>query len=277
MEKKKPAELRLLKDGVVFGPTDRQGLEKLLAAGRLTTDDRVSVRNAEWIRIGDYLSAPASPRSEAPPTISSGAPTPRKKKGDLRVLAGGRVIGSLHRDDVERLWKAARVGDDDLLCALGGPWMRVGDFFAPPPAPVMPVMQPPAAPMPIPIPVPAAPRPMPVPISVPRPGGTSPVAPEPASPVASPPQFDAGLSPPQRASSPAAGYRVRVMPPPPTNDEWFVRVRGVHSAPLKKHHVQALFQAREISLDNVARHPTWSENDWRPIRSIPALADIGRP
>lgn len=46
----------------------------------------------------------------------------------------------------------------------------------------------------------------------------------------------------------------------------------VYSA--RRHHVKALYQAQEITLDSVARHTTWNDNDWRPIRSIPALADI---
>lgn len=284
MAAKKHADLRLLKDGVVFGPTDRQGLEKLLAAGRITTEDRVSVRNADWIRIGDYLAAPAASPSKTAVSPSPVEPAPRRKKGDLQVLADGRVISALHRDDVERLWKAARLGDDDLICALGGPWMRVGDFFAPPapPEPVAPappapsVDQQPAAPTTVPISV-TAPTPMPIPVPLPQPGPTPAVAPVPVPPTVVSPQLGAEVVQPSAMSSPG-GYRVRAMPPPPTStsDEWFVRVRGVHSAPLRKYHVKALFQAREITLDNVARHPTWAENDWRPIISIPALADIGR-
>ena len=66
-------------------------------------------------------------------------------------------------------------------------------------------------------------------------------------------------------------------PAPPANDDWFVRVRGMHSASLRKHHVKNLYQAREITLDCLARHASWHDNDWRPIHSIPQLADITRP
>lgn len=172
-------------------------------------------------------------------------------EGELRVLVGGRIISSIHRDELERLWKAARVQEDDLICALGGPWMRVGDFFAPaiPTAPVM-RSSPVAAARPMPV---SRPAPIPIPL--------------PVSP------------PPGEVSSPNAAYRVTALPPQPAavTDEWFVRVRGVHSAPLRKHHLKALFQAREITLENVARHPTWPENHWKPISSIHDLADVDRP
>lgn len=275
---KKQADLRLLRNGVVFGPTDREGLEKLLASGRITTDDRVSVRNAAWIPIGDFLAAPAAPsQTDTSAPVALAAP-PVKKKGELKVLTGGRMVSGLHRDEVERLWKAARVKEDDLICALGGPWMRAGDFFAPPPPPVValaertPIEK---QPLPMPILVPATPKPMPVPMRPPQPADDTPYA---APPAEASPQLGALVVQPGVTAPTGGGYRVRLLPPPPTSvsDEWFVRVRGVHSAPLKKQHVKALFQAREITLDNVARHPTWAENDWRPISSIATLADIGR-
>jgi hypothetical protein len=271
--KKKEGDLRLLKDGVVFGPTDREGLDRLLAAGRVTLADHVSLRNADWVSIAEFLSAPAAP-AKATPTAALPAPPP-KKKGDLRILSGGRVVSSLTRGEVEQLRAAGRIGGDDLVCALNGPWMPVGNFLAPPP-PVTPQLVAPQAPSP-PAPVPAPP---PAPIT---PSPSSPAAPLPVAPVHatvwSPPLIAPYTAPRQSPPAPAAlGYALTPhRPPPPLHDDWYVRVRGIHSAPLRKHHVKALYQAREITLDCVARHPAWHENDWRPIHSIPQLADITRP
>ena len=58
------------------------------------------------------------------------------------------------------------------------------------------------------------------------------------------------------------------------SDVWFVRVRGMHSAPLKKHHVRTLFEARELTADSPARNENWPENAWSPIYLIPELADV---
>lgn len=56
------------------------------------------------------------------------------------------------------------------------------------------------------------------------------------------------------------------------SDVWFVRVRGMHSAPLKKHHVRTLFEARELTADSPARNENWPEDAWSPIYLIPELA-----
>jgi hypothetical protein len=169
----------------------------------------------------------------------------------------------LTRDDVEGLWKASRVGDDDLLCAVGGPWMRVGDFFAPPAVetPVSPAANASPSPAPVPIPVRKASQPllMPIPLQ-PKQGGAPQNAPQPLAAAVPQAPAASGQSPNSRLI-----------------DQWFVRVRGIHSSPLKLQHVKALYQAREVTLDNVARHPSWSENDWRPLHSIPELAGITRP
>ncbi|HVX15092.1 MAG TPA: hypothetical protein VHC22_28125 [Pirellulales bacterium] len=311
---KRDGDLRLLKNGVVFGPTDREGLDKLLAAGRVTPADHVSVRNADWIPIADFLAAPAAPPLIAPAQTAAPVTGSRRAKGDLRVLTAGRVIGSLSRSDVEQLHAGGRIGADDLICAHNGPWMPVGDFLSPPPpvekppiaanvvttaadpAPATPAPYtpddeddpvvftplspaPPMAPAPAAPPPPVAPVPAPPPPIAPAPAPPAPLSP---APPAWPPPLIAQVVVPRPAAAPVhapASYPLaRLRPPaPPANDEWFVRVRGIHSAPLRKHHVKALYQAREITLDNAARHPTWHENDWRPIHSIPQLADIVQP
>lgn len=285
MAKQKQGELRLLKNGVVFGPTDREGLDRLLSSGRIGPDDHVSVSNGPWTRIADYLSAPAvAARPSAPPAPKPDA-KPSQKKGDLRVLTGGRIVGLLTRDDVEGLWKAARVGDDDLICAVGGPWMRVGDFFAPPAveSPVSPAASAPAAspsttnpanttasPAPAPLPLRKASQPllMPIPLK-PKQAGTSQNAPQPL----------AATSPQSPATSGLSGSLLESEHTPSSrlSDEWFVRVRGIHSTSLKLQHVKSLFQAKEVTLDSLARHPSWPEKDWRPLHSIPEFAAITRP
>ena len=61
------------------------------------------------------------------------------------------------------------------------------------------------------------------------------------------------------------------------DDQWYVRIRAMCSAPLGKRHLKALYQSREITAETLARHPKWHENDWRPIAAIPELAELSRP
>jgi hypothetical protein len=283
MARNREGDLRLLKDGVVFGPTDRAGLDKLLALGRITPTDQVSVRNADWISIAHYLAAPAAVAEEKPVAPLQAEASP-KKRGDLRVISGGRIIGSLSRVNVEQLRTTGRLNDDELICAVGGPWMRIGDFLSPPAAPAaLAVVE--AVPLET---LPLAEVVSPV-IAIEDPIEAEVIEPEPAPPVTRPRTSSAPprsspppvrhVPAPQQIAQPAAAYLLSgIRPPaPPANDEWFVRVRGIYSAPLRRHHVKALYQAQEITLDSVARHTTWHDNDWRPIRSIPTLADIAQP
>jgi hypothetical protein len=59
-------------------------------------------------------------------------------------------------------------------------------------------------------------------------------------------------------------------------DQWYVRVHGIHSAPLTRRQVRALFYAQEITGRTVARHVTWQPEAWQPIDSIPELAEMLR-
>ncbi|HUY92088.1 MAG TPA: hypothetical protein VMV10_25325 [Pirellulales bacterium] len=269
MGKKKEGDLRLLKDGVVFGPTDRQGLENLLAAGRVGPEDHVSVCNADWMTISDFLavSAPTSAVGQPAPTTQS-ARTVRAKRGDLRIVNASRVVSSLTQDDVEGLLRARRIGNDDLISAEQGPWMRVGDFLTA--RPVRRAASSASVPTSTAAPIqPAAPLPTAVPLPVATPVDFQPLPVPRASPVPPP-----AVAPYPISATPLLGAldpRIRA------GDDWFVRVRGVHSAPLKVHHVKALYQAKEVTLDDNARHPSWADNDWRPMHSIPELADIVRP
>ncbi|MGH7136150.1 MAG: hypothetical protein ACREHD_10445 [Pirellulales bacterium] len=82
MAKRKEGDLRLLRDGRVFGPTDREELDRLLAAGRLTLADHVSVRNADWITIAEFLAAPAAPESPQAPAAAAPAASTSPARAD---------------------------------------------------------------------------------------------------------------------------------------------------------------------------------------------------
>ncbi|HWB11066.1 MAG TPA: hypothetical protein VG826_17695 [Pirellulales bacterium] len=302
MAKKKEGDLRLLKDGVVFGPTDRAWLDRLLSAGRVTLEDRISVRNADWISIADYLATAQPPDAAASPEAASAGPVPatqvssppaagQKKAGDLRVLNNGRVISALTRAEVQQLLAGGRLDEDDLVCALDGPWMRVGDFLS-----TKSVVQP-------------SRQRWSQEAGAPAPGG-----PEGRSPVGdASPHVDRSAdsnatmpmvvmaghvevvqskTPPLPLAEPMAVVGKAVASPDPAvayqlgsagkekpklEDQWYVRIRAMCSAPLGKRHLKALYQSREITSETVARHPKWHENDWRPIDTIPELADLSQP
>lgn len=121
MVKQKSGELRILKGDVVYGPMSRGELERLLSESRFVPSDQVSVLGAPWTTIAQYL---------APPPLDQ-QPIPERC---LRVLKGMRMFPPLSRQEVVELAAQGRIGDDDLVRALEGPWMRLADFFAPPPA-----------------------------------------------------------------------------------------------------------------------------------------------
>lgn len=325
----KVGDLRVLKNGAVYGPFDRALLEQMIESGRIERSDQVSVRGAPWTSIGEFLATPPAtavgPRSPSMPTPDS-AP---KKQGSLRVLRGNRMVGSLDRGQVEQLHASGRLGDDDLICAKGGPWMLVGDFLAPPrpraamgampaaapagpiepaknPPPFIsqtardaraqpPVAQPPVAQPPVAQPPVAKPVSRQPPVARPIYGHQPPAEPPHdqlpvARPVAGRPPMARPAYEPTSDDEPAYEEPEWVTPEeaavetairrdlfaeldePVLKDEWYVRVRGIHSAPLKKQHVRMLIESREITLDAAARHCSWRETDWRAIRTIPQLA-----
>jgi len=80
-------------------------------------------------------------------------------------------------------------------------------------------------------------------------------------------------------SNPAVTYKVSSVSrekKSDLDDQWYVRIRAMSSAPLGIRHLKALYQSREITSESMARHPKWDENDWRPIHSIPELAELSR-
>ncbi|MGH7139035.1 MAG: hypothetical protein ACREHD_25090 [Pirellulales bacterium] len=249
---KKDGELRLLKSGAVYGPMSRDDFDRLRSSGKVGLDDLVSVRGGAWMRVADYLAPAAEAGTSAPSSIASAKAATPLDDADavLRLLTGKRIVTSLSRAEVNQLHQSGRIDGDDLICALYGPWMRVGDFLAPPGAiPAATLLEEHTGESLATVPtatLPAQPAPRPIaPLVIPGPAAPVPIA------------FPSFV--------PASGTLLR--------DEWYVRVRGVHSAPLGKRHVKALFEAKEIARDNVARHPTWPDNAWLPIHTIPQLAD----
>ncbi len=122
MANTKSGDLRILKGEAVYGPMAHDELERLLEAARFAAHDQVSVSGAPWITIEQYL----RPKPAEAPSIPERC---------LRVLKGRRMFPPLSRQEVVDLAAEGRIGDDDLICALDGPWMRLADFFAPPPPP----------------------------------------------------------------------------------------------------------------------------------------------
>ncbi|HXT58923.1 MAG TPA: hypothetical protein VN699_09810 [Pirellulales bacterium] len=119
MAKQKTGDLRILKGGNVFGPMLREDLERLLAARKIAPSDQVSVAGAPWIAVEEHLN-PRAPDQE---------PIPERC---LQVLKGRRMFGPMTRQEVVDLAASGRIDDEDLISALGGPWMRLADFFAAP-------------------------------------------------------------------------------------------------------------------------------------------------
>lgn len=252
---KKDGEFRLLKSGAIYGPMSHDDFERLRSAGKVGADEFVSVRGGPWMTVADFVRSSAlaaRPEALVAPAsdVAAGAAALEDNDPVLRLLTGKRIVTALSRAEVNQLRQSGRVDDDDLICALYGPWMRVGDFFSPPRA--------------------KSPTTLLEEVGI-APGPAAQNAASPAQPAPRP------LAPLTVAGPPAANDfpapSAAVLRATSLSDEWFVRVRGVHSAPLRKHHVKALFEAQEITRDNVARHASWPENAWLPIHIIPQLAD----
>jgi hypothetical protein len=226
MAKTKSGDLRILKGEAVYGPMARDELERMLEAARFAPHDQVSVSGAPWITIEQYL----RPAPAAAPAVPDRC---------LRVLKGRRMFPPLSRQDVVDLAAEGRIGDDDLICALDGPWMRLADFFAPPPPP----------------PQPPAPKP-------PEPQVEEIVEAVEVEPM---PEYAPAVG---RLSIADLLERKCEWP-----DHWFAKVRGRHSAPMQMRHIRLLYQSGELTLDCPVRNIEWPQNDWRRIRDVPELLE----
>ncbi|HVW36048.1 MAG TPA: hypothetical protein VHB99_02045 [Pirellulales bacterium] len=222
MAKPKAGELRVLKGQSVFGPMTRADLDRLLASGKIAASDHVSVLGAAWIAISDYLK----------PVPFDQTPIPERC---MQVLRGKKMFGGLTRQEVLDLATAGRIGPDDLVSALDGPWMRLADFLTPP-----------APPIPL------------------------------AEDDDEEDEAEAVLIEvlPEHAVE-IGRFRIQDMLEniEKLPDEWYVRVRGVHSSPLSMRHVRQLYQSREIDLECPVRNSNWRHEDWRELRTVPELLE----
>lgn len=258
---KKHGDVRVRQRNTIYGPMTHADVEKLHEAGRIKGTDQVSVRNSPWRPLDEYLASATSPPPSTQPFVAGldqpSVPVAGRKEGLLRVLKGKRIFGSLSKPQVADLLASGRVDEDDLICALDGPWMRLADFFAPPRT----ASPPPAS-------LEEEPEVYRPPEGVVEPEVVTAEVVEEEEVV----DLDAGfVTAAAGYTAPLLGARRELV------DEWFVKVRGIHSAPLRKHHVRMLFQAREITPDCPARHPSWKSENWWPIKSIPELAEVLTP
>ncbi|HWB09113.1 MAG TPA: hypothetical protein VG826_07815 [Pirellulales bacterium] len=213
MAVKKEGELRVRKGESIYGPMTREDFDRLLATGRFSLADFVSVWGGPWTEVLQFVSPPVAADPE---------------DGHLRVLRGDRIFGALNLRRLKQLCAEGRVTGDDLVCAMGGPWMPVADFLSPP-----------------------------------RPPEEVPVEIEESDEL-----LEAEVE-----YVPLTWYRVYSQDVDEQQvDQWYVRVRGIHSAPLTRQQIRQLWFAQEIGTGNLARHVTWHAEFWQPIHSIPELA-----
>jgi hypothetical protein len=219
MAAKKEGELRVRKGESVYGPMTRADFDGLLASGRFSLSDFISVWGGPWIEVIRFVAQ------------AEGGGNSQAVSKPLRVLRGDHIFSSLDQQQVSQLVRDGRIDNDDLVSAMGGPWMSVADFLSPP-------------------------RPL-EPLRIREP---EPIAKEPWEYI-----------PPKWYHAYRAALEEQL------SDQWFVRIRGIHSAPLNRQQIQHLFVACELTTKNVARHCTWPENRWIPIHSIPELAGVDKP
>ena len=210
MAVKKDGELRVRKGESIYGPMTRAEFDSLLAKGRFSLADFVSVLGGPWVEVLQFVSPTA-------PTDEESAP--------LRVLRGERIFGALNLRRIIQLRDEGRLADDDLVCALGGPWMPIADFLSPP-------------------------------------------RPQVAPPAPAQPEVEVEYIERKWYHAYARDVDNQL------TDQWFVRVHGIHSAPLTMRQLQQLLFAHEINVNCVARHISWDAENWKPLRSIPELAGL---
>lgn len=231
---KRNGNLRVLKGRSIYGPMTRSDVLDLLADGRISGSDRVSIGHGPWTPLLDFIESSANdPPPEEPKGAWTQAAPPAaipsvEFQPTLRVLQVDRIYKPMTREQVLDLLQKKRLTGDELICAANGPWMSLQDFLS-------------------------------------ESTTASPAEPDRQAPLPAAANFEAmddildvlGLT---------AGPKNEL------RDAWFVRVRGMHSAILRARHVKMLIDAKEISADTPSRHADWSETSWKPLRDVPALA-----
>lgn len=310
----KKGDYRIRKGTAVFGPMSRSELDVLLHAKRIGPSDSVSVRGGDWTTISAFLgnepTAGVDEEAAGAQFVASPGTTDAEPgwtgEGKLRVCRDGKIFRPITRAELKQLLEQGRVDTNDLICAVGGPWMILGDFLAPTPrpglmhggpppvvcdeleevhapppapppsAPTAPTAPPLAAAPPRAAPQPA-PAPVPAPLSHPQnpypgapgwPPGAHPAAHPAAPPMYYPPAYPQHV-PPMAAHAASATESGAQLP-----DSWFVKVRGLTSTNVRKEHLKSLLAAREITMDSSVSHHSWGWDRWSKIRDVPQLADL---
>lgn len=327
----------------------RADVQKLVADGRISKQDDVSLDWGPWMKIESFLSEWSKPA--VPPSVSSPSDTspmashpvpakasrakrPSETPSDsrtanvarhanpesraLRVLKADRIYGPMSRDDAKKLLAMGRISNEELICAAGGPWMRVVDFFSERPPEARPAPPPDLREISDDDVEEAPPRAK----QAPSVGKAAPKATE--EEVAEAEYADEEYTEEEYAEQ---GYSEEeytdeeyaedeeyaqdeeyaeefaedeevveaeaiddefaeapgnflVTPPsfweekPELSDDWYVRVRGIPSAPLRRLHIRMLLDSKEIDGDCPAAHISWRANQWKTLREIPELARL---
>jgi hypothetical protein len=142
---KRNGNLRVLKGRAIYGPMSREEVLDLLADGRISGTDRVSVRAGPWIPLLDYLesSAEEAESAEATSTEKQTAPPPvapppvaraNESHPTLRVLHANGIHPPMTRAQVVKLLDEKQLSGDELVCASNGTWTRLAEFMADRPA-----------------------------------------------------------------------------------------------------------------------------------------------
>lgn len=265
---KKRGNLRVRKGTAVYGPMSREDVVQLRDSGRFSDSDEVSVDEGPWLPLPKFL---AGPVAEAPPPIPTAEPsssvwkatTPSVSRRDrdpdacLRVLKEGKIYPPMTLKQVADLMAATRLSGENLIAAIDGPWMRLADFFAPP-APEQP---------PPPQQQPAATRGVVLEEIVED--ELEEVVEEvlDVEVVAEGSQVFSPLAETDAFHKPGS---VRVQ----FSDNWYLKIRGTHTLPIKRRHVKELLMAREAHAETPTRHVTWPDTRWMSLRENPDLSDL---
>jgi hypothetical protein len=267
---RKQGNLRVRKGTAVFGPMTRADLVKLVESGRVSPTDEVSAGEEPWRPIGEYLQAttdsPPAPQDSGAWKVSRPATVENvaREKPCLRVAHGDRLYPPMTRRQVSQLFEVGRLSDDDLIAVIDGPWMRLADFFTPSPESAprgAPAAETPGRPVES-LTAAAVPQPEVVHANLEEVVDELEVVDEPA------PTFT------YESPTPVQPAARSMTPIPILPDRWFVRVRGIPSCMLQKHHIRTLLKIREISPNSVAAHASWPAEKWLPLREIPQMADL---
>lgn len=130
-----PSELRVLRGDTIHGPFTHDQIRELVARGRLTASELVSVRGGPWVRITEYLRLVQPTRSKVPPPppapppefdLTESAP-PAGAPADSHAIDWTSILGWAYRGllalaivGIFSPWYTARVVVSSSLVGVGG-------------------------------------------------------------------------------------------------------------------------------------------------------------